>query len=61
MNIYNTTNKEIKTTRRAVLRGWRLPDEGLWRTPIKNNVTDDSNLNSKTAIVNKPPSNLLRS
>ena len=59
VNIYDATNTEIKTTRGAVLIGWRLPDEGLCRIPLKDNVTDESNLNTKTVIFNEPLSNLL--
>ena len=59
VNIYNATNKEIKTTRGSILRGWRLPDKGLWHIPLEDNVTAKSNLNTKNVIVNEPPSNLL--
>ena len=61
VNIYDAANTEIKTARGAVLIGWRLPDKGLWRIPIDNNVTVESNLNPKTVKSKEPPSNLLRS
>ena len=30
VNVYDANDIEIKTTRGAILRGWRVPDEGLW-------------------------------
>ena len=59
-NIYNAINIEIKTTRGAVLREWRLSDKGLWRILINDNGTAKSNLNTKTVKSKKPPSNLLK-
>ena len=48
VNIYDATKTEIKTTRGAVLRGWRLPEEGLWRIPLEDNMNAESNLNTKS-------------
>ena len=39
INIYEATNTEIKTTKGSVLRGWRLPDKGLWHISLKENTT----------------------
>ena len=61
VNIYDKTNTEIKTTKGAVLRGWRLPDEGLWRIPLDKNATAESNLNTETVKAKESPSNLLKS
>ena len=61
VNIYNATNTDIKTTIGDVLRGWRLPDEGLWRIPLDDNVSTEFNLNTKTVKSKEPPSDLLRS
>ena len=50
----------MKTTKGAVLRGWRLPDEGLWRIPFNENTTAKSNFNRKTVKAKETPSNLLK-
>ena len=42
------------------MRGWRLPGKILWSILLGENVTADYNINTKTAIANTPPSNLLR-
>ena len=60
VNIYNATNTEIRKTRGSVLRGWRLPGEGLWRIPLNDNATAESNLNTKTVKTKELPSNLLK-
>ena len=44
VNIYDATNTEIKTTKGAVLRIWRLPDEGMWSIPPDDNATAESNI-----------------
>ena len=61
VNIYNATNTEIKTSRGSVLRGWCIPDKGLWRILLDDNVTSESNIDTKTVKAKEPPSNLLRS
>ena len=61
VNIYNATNTYIKTTRGAVLIVWCLPDEGLWNILLDDNVTAESNINTKIVKSNEPSSNLLRS
>ena len=38
VNVYDTTNTKVTVSRGAVLRGWRLPKEGLWRIPLVLNV-----------------------
>ena len=43
------------------MRGWRLPDKGMWRIPLGENVTAEYNINTKTVKSKKPPSNILRS
>ena len=60
VNIYNATNTEIRKTRGSVLRGWRLPNEGLWCIVIDENVPAESNINEKTVKAKEPPSNLLK-
>ena len=60
VNIYDAKNTEIQTTRGAVLRGWHLTDKGLWRIPLDENMTAESNLNTKNVKAKEPPSNLLR-
>ena len=30
VNIYDATNTKITVSRGALLRGWRVPSEGLW-------------------------------
>ena len=34
VNVYDANDVEIKTTRGAILRGWRVPEQGLWRFPL---------------------------
>ena len=60
VNIHDATNIEIKTTRGSILRGWRLPDEGTWRIPLDENVTNKSNINTKAIKAKEPPSNPLK-
>ena len=35
VNIYDMNNTEIKVSISAVLKGWRVPKEGLWRIPLE--------------------------
>ena len=60
VNIYDATNTEIRTTKGTVLRGWRLPDEGLWRIPLDDNATAESNINTKTVKAKETPSSRLK-
>ena len=60
VNIYDATNTEIKTTKGAVLRGWRLPYKGLWRIQLDKNAISESNLNTKTVKAKEPLSKLLK-
>ena len=43
------------------MRGWRLPNEGLWCITLDENLTSDTNCNTKTVKVKEPPPNLLKS
>ena len=51
VNIYDQNDVEIKSNRGAVLRGWRIPGEGLWRIPTETNT--HNNKNTGIFIVNK--------
>ena len=56
VNIYDATNTKVTVSRGAILRGWRLPEEGLWRIPL---VPEVKNLNTDTVLMNKPPTDYL--
>jgi hypothetical protein len=60
VNIYDTTDVKITTTRGAILGGWRMPHYGLWRIPLKKGVTANSKHNITTRTVNTLPVNLLK-
>ena len=47
-------NTKISVSRSAVLKGWRVPKEGLWRIPLEG-YTPSSNINIKTALVKENP------
>ena len=51
-NVYDTHNTVIKVSRSVVLKGYKCPKTGLWRiTLTKNPITEKSNLNTDTVIV----------
>jgi len=60
VNIYDANDVEIKTTRGAVLRGWRVPREGLWRIPLVKGANQQSNQNTDTAALSKAPQQILQ-
>ena len=60
VNIYDANDVEIKTTRGAVLRGWRVPKEGLWRIPLVKGADHSSNRNTDTAALSKAPQQILQ-
>ena len=51
VNVYDANDVEIKTTRGAILRGWRVPSEGLWRFPLVKDAQRICNLNTETGIL----------
>jgi len=55
VNVYNANDVKIQTTRGAILRGWRVPSEGLWRFPLVPNAAEICNLNTQTAILKHHP------
>ena len=55
VNVYNANDVIIQTTRGAILRGWRVPSEGLWRFPLVPNAAEICNLNTQTAILKHHP------
>ena len=59
VNIYDANDIVIKTTRGAVLRGWRVPKEGLWRIPIVRGACQSSNQNTDTAAISASPQQML--
>jgi len=60
VNVYDTHNTVIKVSRSAVLRGYKCPKTGLWRIPLtKNPITERTNLNTDTVIVDKCPTGYL--
>ena len=61
VNVYDANDIKIQTTRGAILRGWRVPSEGLWRFPLVPDAAKICNLNTQTAILRKDPSEVLAS
>ena len=59
VNVYNANDVIIKTTRGAILRGWRVPSEGLWRFPLVPDAASICNLNTQTAILKHHPQAVL--
>jgi len=60
VNVYLTHNTVIKVSRSAVLRGYKCPQTRLWRTSLtKNPITERTNLNTDTVIVDKCPTEYL--
>ena len=57
MSIYDTRNTKITVSRAAVLEGWCIPHERLWRIPLVKHVT---NIEKQTATVNKSPVHILQ-
>ena len=61
--VYDMTDTKITTSRGAVLKGWRVPNEGLWRIPLVPNVklgsiekdTVLSRKSSQEILQDKPP------
>ena len=40
VSIYDKRNTKMTTSRAAVLKAWRLPEENLWRIPLTASKTD---------------------
>ena len=59
VNIYDANDLQIRTTRGAVLRGWRVPNEGLWRFPIVKGADQSSNQNTDTVAITRSPCQML--
>ena len=60
VSVYDKNNTEIKTTRAAVLKGWRSPEEKLWRIPLVspgNTVADGT---TDTIAVMSSPQEILQ-
>ena len=56
--IYDSTNTEIIVTRGAILKGYRDKKSTLWHIPLRKDGDDN---NTKTVIVDKPPTEFLPS
>ena len=61
VNVYDANDVKITTTRGAILRGWRVPSEGLWRFPLVKDAAKICNLNTETAILKHHPHAVLSS
>ena len=61
VNVYDANDVKISTTRGAVLRGWRVPSQGLWRFPLVKNAQKICNLNTETAFLAQDPQEVLKS
>ena len=51
MNIYGTKPTKIIVTEKAVLKGWRCPNSGLWRILLQANIT---NINTNMLLLDSP-------
>lgn len=60
VNVYDANDIEIKTTRGAVLRGWRVLKEGLWRFPLIKGANRASNQNTDTIAIRQAPQQILQ-
>jgi hypothetical protein len=56
VNIYDANNTIITVTRGAILRGFKCPMTGMWHIPLVDLIRNN---NTKTVIVNRPPSEFL--
>jgi len=60
VNVYDTHNTVIQVSRSAVLKRYKCPKTGLWQIPLtKNPITEKTNLNTDTVIVDKYPTEYL--
>lgn len=57
--MYNANDIKIQTTRGAILRGWRVPKEGLWKCMLVKDACKTSNQNTDTACLAVSPQQLL--
>ena len=56
VNVYDTHNTVIKVSRSVLLKGYKCTKTGLWQIPLtKNPLTEKTNLNTDTVIVDKCP------
>ena len=56
VNIYDKRNTKITTSRAAVLKGWKLPEENLWRIPLLPAANKPgADVNERTATVAVSP------
>ena len=46
VKFYDTRCTQQSTTRKAVLEGWYVPQEGLWRIPLKDTVVTNNMVNN---------------
>ena len=60
VNVYDANDVIITTTRGAVLRGWRVPEQGLWRFPLVKNAQKICNLNTEKAFLSQHPQEVLK-
>ena len=55
VSVYDKNNTEIKTTRAAVLKGWRSPGDKLWRIPlVKVGATVQEGVSDTVAVAQSP-------
>ena len=61
VSIYEKRNTKITTSRAAVLKGWRLPEENIWRTPLLPTANEpDADVAERIATVAVSPQDILR-
>ena len=60
VNIYDANDVEIKTTRGALLRGWCVLKEGLWRIPLVKGANQNSNQNTDRVAVSRASQQILQ-
>ena len=59
LSIYDAHTTKFTVLRKAILEGWYVPREGLWRTPLVDEV-NNSRLNEETLAMQKSPCEILR-
>ena len=60
VNDYDANDVKIQTTRGTILRGWRVPSEGLWRFPLVKDACSTSNQNTDTGLLAASPQEVLK-
>ena len=58
VGVYDMKNTKITTSRAAIMKGWRVPEEGVWRFPLLSTAytpTFDSKCSPQEILRAQPP------